>query len=99
MNKKLRTSIFIVLASCFISACAEEHSDVSYSLISHLRATKLDCDELRNWDFTNGFLVKKDMDGWGVLIISRANEPDMYDLSLVSHGHERAFETRKIVCE
>jgi len=99
MNKKLRTSILIVLISGFISACVEEHSEVSYSLVNHLRETKLDCAELRTWDFTDGFLVKEDLDGWGVLIISRANEPDMYDLSLVSHGHERAFETRKIVCE
>ncbi len=82
-----------------ITACAEEHVGVSNSLLNHLRSTELDCGELKNWDFTKGFLVREDLDGWGVLIISRANEPDMYDLSLISHGHERAFETRKIICE
>jgi hypothetical protein len=43
--------------------------------------------------------VKKELDGWGVLIISQSDKPNYYDLSLVSHMHERAFLTRNMVCK
>ncbi len=77
----------------------EERRGPDPSLKRYLEGIELSCDELLSWDFTKGFLVKKELDGWGVLIISRNNKPKKYDLSLVSHMHERIFETRVVECQ
>ena len=94
----LRLFVFIA-ASMLLSSCSEDHGETSFSLQSELKGTEITCDQLSSWDFTQGFLTKSELDGWGVLIISSNNKPNMYDLSLISHGHERAFETRRILCE
>jgi len=75
------------------------HPEASQSLKNYLEDTKVDCVDIINWDFSKGFLVKSEIGGWGALIISKGNEDDLYDLSLVSHGHERAFEERIIKCD
>jgi hypothetical protein len=86
-------------ASMLLSSCAEDQGETSFSLQSSLEGMEITCDELSSWDFTQGFLTKSELGGWGVLIISRNNKPNTFDLSLVSHGHERAFENRRILCE
>ena len=99
MNKLKTQRLVILAATCLLSACVDEHTGSDPSLEMYLEGIELSCDELRAWDFTKGFLVKRELDGWGVLIISRNNEPNRYDLSLVAHMHERVFESRVIQCE
>lgn len=99
MHKLKIQCLIILFAACVLSACVDEHGGSDQSLEMYLEGIELSCDELRAWDFTKGFLVKRELDGWGVLIISRNNEPNRYDLSLVSHMHERVFESRVIQCE
>lgn len=92
--------ILVILFALILVSCTEIHNgEASASLEMYLEGLDVECSELIDWDFSTGFLVKKEMGGWAVLIISQSGRSNYYDLSLVSHGHERVFMTRKMVCE
>jgi hypothetical protein len=100
LGKLVHRLAFVIFFVVSLASCTEVNDEeTSASLEMYLENLDLECTELTNWDFSSGFLVKKELDGWGVLIISQSDKPNYYDLSLVSHMHERAFLTRNIVCK
>jgi hypothetical protein len=88
-----------VVASISLTSCAEDHEGVSFSLQSALKDTVITCEFLKHNKFSNGYWVRSELDGWGLLVISSNNKLNYYDVSLQAHGHERALETRKVECE
>jgi hypothetical protein len=95
----MKIQIFsIIISSILLASCVEDHRETSFSLQSALEGTEVNCDYLAGSKFSKGYWVRSELDGWGVLIISSSNEENTYELSLLAHGHERAFETRKIEC-
>ena len=89
----------IVFLAGLLSACAEEHYGVSASLANQLASTEVSCDFLQNSKYSKGYWVRNELDGWGLLVVSKNNEPNSYTLGLMAHGHEMALETRVIECE
>ena len=83
----------------FLASCAEDHHGVSASLINQLASTEVSCDFLQNSKYSKGYWVRNELDGWGLLIVSKNNEPNSYTLGLMAYGHEMALETRVIECE
>ena len=92
----------IITLTTFIlcaSSCIDNHNDVSYELVKMLEKTEVNCDFIKKSKYSKGYWVRNELDGWGLLVISKNSEPNFYTLSLMAHGHEMATETRIIDCE
>ena len=89
--------LLIPIIGLTLGGCKEEHR-VSYELVMSLKEMKVTCADLKEEKIGKQFWVKSVLDGWGILVISKGNEAHQYNLSLISHGHERAIETRIIQC-
>ncbi len=63
-----------------------------------LKEMEVTCTDLQKDKMGEMFWVKPVLDGWGLLLISRRNEKNNYDLSVISHGHETVYEARTIEC-
>lgn len=92
---------FLVLAICTLclSSCVDSHEGVSYELVATLEKTEVTCEFLNNSKYSKGYWVRPELDGWGLLVVTKNNRPNSYTLALMAHGHERALETREIICE
>ena len=94
---------YLVLITSFLTivlySCSDEHRGVSASLKNELRRIEVSCEYLKTSKFSKGYWVRSELDGWGLLVISEANQPNTYVLGLMAHGHEMALETRMIECE
>ncbi len=80
-----------------LGACTEENM-VSHELVMSLQEMEVTCTDIKKEKIGKLFWVKPVMDGWGILVISKSNEENQYQLSLISHGHERVLETRILQC-
>lgn len=80
-----------------LQGCTEEPR-VSYELVMTLKEMEVTCQDLQQKKVGQIFWIKPVMDGWGLLLISKGNEENIYELSLISHGHEKVYEARKIEC-
>ncbi|RXJ66757.1 hypothetical protein CS022_24510 [Veronia nyctiphanis] len=87
----------IILLS--LMACSDGHEGASHSLKQELKSTEVSCQFLESSKFSKGYWVRSELDGWGLLVVTKNNEPNSYTLALMAHGHERAMETREIECE
>ena len=94
----MRTLIFLTFIFSLIS-CADNHEGVSYELIATLEKTEVTCEFLQNSKYSKGYWVRPELDGWGLLVVTKNNQPNTYALALMAHGHERALETREIECK
>lgn len=92
-------SIISIFLTCVLGACVEGHVETSFSLQSALSDMNVTCDDLKQPRTGKLFWVKSVLDGTGILLVSKSNRQNEYDLSLTSHNHERAMETRIIECE
>ncbi len=92
---------FLILTICILclSSCADTHEGVSYELVATLEKTEVTCEFLKNSKYSKGYWVRPELDGWGLLVITKNNQPNSYTLALMAHGHERALETRTIECK
>ena len=88
-----------VILGLIIGACSDDHEGVSHSLQAQLKNTIVDFEFLKNSKFSEGYWVREELDGWGLLVITKNNEPNSYTLALMAHGHERALESRVIDCK
>lgn len=88
----------MALISFLLISCSEDHKDVSYELVMQLKNTKVSCDFLANSKFSKGYWVREELDGHGLLVVTKDNQPNSYTLALMAFGHERALEQRKIHC-
>ena len=94
----MRTPIIVLL--CLLNvACVDDQEGVSHSLQSELENTVVDCEFINDSKFSKGYWVREELDGWGLLVMTKSNEPNTYTLALMAHGHERALENRVIICE
>jgi hypothetical protein len=91
-------STLLILISMFLISCSESHEGVSYELQMQLKNTSVSCEFLSNNKFSKGYWIREEMDGNGLLVVTKDNDPNMYTLALMAFGHERALETRAIVC-
>ena len=91
-------SLFTALVVTMLAACQEDHGDTSFSLQSALSDIVVTCNDLSKPRMGKLFWVTPALDGTGILLVSKSNESNEYILSLTSHFHERALETRKIEC-
>ncbi len=92
---------FLTLTICvlFLSSCTDNHEGVSYELVAMLEKTEVTCEFLKSSKYSKGYWVRPELDGWGLLVVTKNNQPNSYTLALMAHGHERALETREIECE
>ena len=91
--------LILALSIFFLSSCAADHEGVSYELVAALEKTEVTCEFLESSKYSKGYWVRQELDGWGLLVVTKNNNPNSYTLALMAHGHERALETREIVCE
>ena len=94
----MRKLWLVIICLSFI-ACDENHEGVSYSLKAELNNIEVSCQFLEKSKFSKGYWVRSELDGWGLLVVTKDNAPNSYTLALMAHGHERALETREIECE
>ncbi len=94
----MRTALLMIF-SLFLTSCEGDHSGVSHSLKAQLASTDVSCEFLADNKYSTGYWVRSELDGWGLLVVTKDNEPNMYAIALMAHGHERAIETREIECE
>ena len=92
-------NIWLVASCASLAACADSHEGASHSLKAELESTDVSCEFLESSKFSKGYWVRSELDGWGLLVVTKDNKPDTYTLALMAHGHERALETRVINCE
>ena len=97
-NSMLIRISFVSLINFFTTACSDG-SGVSSELVFTLKEMKVKCSDLEQARQGKLFWAKPALDGWGIILISKANEKDKYDLSLISHGHEHVMESRVITCK
>jgi hypothetical protein len=83
----------------FVSSCVDNHEGVSYELVATLKKTEVTCEFLKSSKYSKGYWVRPELDGWGLLVVTKNNQPNSYTLTLMAHGHERALEIREIECE
>jgi hypothetical protein len=88
----------LIIISILLISCSESHEGVSYELQMQLKNTKISCEFLSNNKFSKGYWVREEMDGQGLLVVTKDNEPNKYTIALMAFGHERALETRTIEC-
>ena len=93
----MKLSLLVIISILLIS-CTESHDGVSYELKMQLKNTNVSCDFLSNNKFSNSYWVREEMNGKGLLVVTKDNDPNMYTLALMAFGHERVLETRRIVC-
>ena len=95
--RKLKLNL--ILFAILLSSCSEDHGEASFSLKSYLKELEVNCELLAAPKFSKGYWVRSELEGQGILIVSKSNNPNEYVLSLMAHGHERALESREINCE
>ena len=95
MMKIILVSVLLIV----LVSCSKTDDEVSFELGSYLKSIDVTCDFLKNEKYSKSYWVRSELDGNGLLVITKNNNANFYDLSLSAHGHERALETRKIQCE
>ena len=81
-------SIFTLLVMTMLAACQENHGETSFSLQSALSDMVVTCDDVSKPQMGKLLWVIPALDGTGILLVSKSNEPNKYILLLISHFHE-----------